>query len=95
MNKKVIAIIDVSTPSGREVLRDLQGREGVSFQYPQEERTEASVLREPEVEYAIPGSETTVYEALPEGKTYTHEEVWKRIEKQLNEHYGTNFQFEL
>ncbi len=28
-------------------------------------------------------------------KTYTHQEVWKNVEKILNTHYGTNYKLEL
>ncbi|GHS95778.1 hypothetical protein AGMMS50239_33990 [Bacteroidia bacterium] len=28
-------------------------------------------------------------------KTYTHEEVWEMVESILNEHYGTDFKFDL
>ena len=35
---------------------------------------------------------------LPEADkeaSYTHEEVWKRFEKKFNEHYGTDYKFDL
>jgi len=36
---------------------------------------------------------------LPEdyiaGRTYTHEEFWKRAEKQMNEHYGTDYKLKI
>jgi hypothetical protein len=28
-------------------------------------------------------------------KTYTHEEVWRKMEKKMNAHYGTNYKFNL
>ena len=29
------------------------------------------------------------------GVTFTHEEVWKKMEKRLNDHYGTNKKLEI
>jgi hypothetical protein len=34
MNNKVIATIDITTPSGRKILRDLQGKRAVKIEYP-------------------------------------------------------------
>lgn len=65
MKNEVIARIDVSTPTGRKIVRDLENRRVVKLEYPLPEGIE--------------------------GKTYTHEEVWERVENKLNEHYGTNY----
>ena len=34
MNNKVIATIDITTPSGRKILRELQGKRAVKIEYP-------------------------------------------------------------
>ncbi len=65
MKNEVIARIDMSTPTGRRIVRDLENRRVVKLEYPLPEGIE--------------------------GKTYAHEEVWKRVENKLNEHYGTNY----
>ena len=39
------------------------------------------------MEYPLPEADEEV--------TYTHEEVWKRFEKKFNEHYGTDYKFDL
>ncbi|MDK2852278.1 MAG: hypothetical protein PWQ38_543 [Proteiniphilum sp.] len=46
---KVIATIDISRPSGRKIVRELQNKRAVKLEYP-----------------------------LPEGKTYTLEEVYEK-----------------
>ena len=30
-------------------------------------------------------------EELKSGRTFTHEEIWSKVEKKMNEHYGTNY----
>ena len=65
MKNEVLARIDVSTPTGRRIVRDLEKRRVVKLEYP-----------------------------LPEGiedNTYTHEEIWDKVENKLNDHYGTNY----
>lgn len=44
MNNKVIAIIDISTLSERKILRKLQGKKGVTLEYPPAENLEAAML---------------------------------------------------
>ena len=63
----VIARIDVSTPTGRRLLKELEKHKNTVT-----------------VEYPLP-------DAISGQKCYTVEEVFSEIEKELNEHYGTNF----
>lgn len=58
---KVIATIDISRPSGRKIVRELQNKRAVKLEYP-----------------------------LPEGKTYTLEEVYEKGLDKLSEHYGVD-----
>lgn len=60
-NNKVIATIDISRPSGRKIVHELQNKRAVKLEYP-----------------------------LPEGKTYTLEELYERGLDKLSEHYGVD-----
>lgn len=92
MSKQVIAIIDISTPSGRRILSELQGKEGVRLEYPQGEHSVetqyvASLLKEPLVEYE--SSKTKTIDALPQGYISLEEfriEAKKRARKTLSDH---------
>lgn len=63
---QVIAHIDISTPIGRRLVKEL-------------EKYKKTVR----VEYTLP-------DEISEAETLTHEEVFGKLEKKLNEHYGTN-----
>lgn len=65
MSYEVIARINVSMPSGRKIVRELENKKAVTMEYP------------------IP-------EAIAGQKFYTIEEVFSEVEKELNNHYGTN-----
>ncbi len=71
MNNEVTARIDISTPTGRKILRELEKHK-----------------RTVKIEYPLP-PETT------EQQWYTHEEVWREVEKKFNDHYGTDYKFKL
>ncbi|MDO9634911.1 MAG: hypothetical protein Q7J05_07750 [Paludibacter sp.] len=63
---QVIAHIDISTPIGRRLVKEL-------------EKHKKTV----KVEYPLP-------EAISGQKWHTIEEVFNEVEKELNDHYGTN-----
>ncbi|OJV39587.1 MAG: hypothetical protein BGO29_04360 [Bacteroidales bacterium 36-12] len=64
---QVIAHIDISTPIGRRLVKELEKhKKAVRVEYP-------------------------LTESIGETKTFTHEEVFGKLEKRLNEHYGTNY----
>jgi hypothetical protein len=58
-----IAYIDISRPSGRKIVSEIENRRAVKMEYP------------------LP----------PVGKTYTVEESFAKVEKILNDFYGTNY----
>ncbi|MDR0864634.1 MAG: hypothetical protein LBO74_06845 [Candidatus Symbiothrix sp.] len=39
-------------------------------------------------------NENPISKGMP-GKTYTHQEVWKNVEKILNNHYGTDYKLKI
>jgi hypothetical protein len=49
------------------------------------------LLREVELHPKVAKVEYPLPEAISETNTFTHEEVFGKLEKKLNEHYGTNF----
>ena len=65
----VTATIDVSKPTGRRIVRDLDKHSKVvSLNFP-----------------------------LPDGiseKTYTHQEVWSKMEKRMNDFYGSDLKIQ-
>ena len=63
---QVIAHIDISTPIGRKLVKELEKHK--------------KVVR---VEYPLP-------ETISGQNFYTIEEVFSEVEKELNDHYGTN-----
>jgi len=56
-----IAYIDISRPSGRRIVNEIENRRAVKMEYP-----------------------------MPVGKTFTVEESFSKVEKILNDFYGTN-----
>jgi len=62
----VTVTIDISTPAGRRIVRDL------------EKHKEVVHIENP----------------IPEEKSYTVKEVFSKVEKKLNDRYGTNYKFE-
>jgi len=63
---QVIAHIDISTPIGRKLVKELEKHK--------------KAVR---VEYPLP-------EAISGQNFYTIDEVFSEVEKELNDHYGTN-----
>lgn len=59
--------IDITTPTGRRLLREVE-------KYPKVAK----------IEHVLP-------EAIAGQKWHTIEEVFSEVEKELNEHYGTNY----
>ncbi|MDO5664030.1 MAG: hypothetical protein Q4G63_02080 [Bacteroidia bacterium] len=62
---EIIARINIDTPTGRKIVRDLARRKVVKLEIPMSENEN-------------------------EKSSLTHDEIWSRVEKKMNEHYGTN-----
>ena len=66
MNTTVIARIDISRPSGRKIVREIENKRAVKMEYPMPKE--------------IAGR-----------KTFTVDESFAKVEKILNDFYGTNY----
>lgn len=52
------------------------------------------LLREVEKHPEIAKIEYPLPEGMAGQKTYTHEEVWSKVEEKLNDHYGSDLKLE-
>jgi len=63
----VTAEIDVTTPTGRKLVKELERKRCVKLTFPN----------------------------VVDGVTYSHKEVWEKMENKLNQFYGTDHKLKL
>jgi len=66
MNATAIAHIDISRPSGRKIVREIENKRAVKMEYP------------------LPAE-------MARKRTFTVDESFAKVEKILNDFYGTNY----